>query len=157
MKCLKSTMGKSLTVHLWKCITCYGVLKVYLEVIFNCPMFNCFCWSTETLRKYPPVPVLTRDCTETYKIPDSDLVILKGQTVFFPILGIQYDPEHYPDPERFDPDRFTNEGKSTRHPFTWLPFGEGPRNCIGKVLYISNIPCTIPSSLCIITKFFGIN
>lgn len=86
----------------------------------------------ETLRKYPPFPVLTRLCTQSYKIPNSDVIIDKNVQAFIPILGIQYDPEYYPEPDKFDPERFNSENKAKRHAYTWLPFGEGPRSCIGK-------------------------
>lgn len=87
---------------------------------------------TETLRKYPPIPFIMRLCTKTYPVPESDLVIEKGTKLFVPLLGLQRDPEFYPNPEVFDPERFSPEGKAARHPYTWLPFGEGPRACIGK-------------------------
>lgn len=87
----------------------------------------------ETLRKYPPIPTIFRICTEQYKIPDTNVVIDKDTIVQIPILGIHYDPEYYPDPDKFDPERFSLENKSQRHQYTWLPFGEGPRICIGNV------------------------
>lgn len=43
-----------------------------------------------------------------------------------------YHPEFWPDPERFDPERFSPERSKGRHPFSWLPFGRGPRACIGE-------------------------
>lgn len=91
---------------------------------------------TEAMRKYPPLPFLPRKCTETYTVPGSDLVLEKGQLVFIPILGLQRDRVHYPDPERFDPDRFTAEAKANRSPCLWLPFGEGPRICIGRLSFV---------------------
>ncbi|KAL3280183.1 hypothetical protein HHI36_017683 [Cryptolaemus montrouzieri] len=93
---------------------------IYLEQTIN-----------ETLRKYPPLPSLGRICTKDYKVPGTDLVLEKGMRVLILILGIHRNPEYYPDPEKFDPERFSEENKSTRPAFTFLPFGEGPRVCIG--------------------------
>lgn len=66
-----------------------------------------------------------------YQIPGTNHVIEKGTRMTIPVDAIHYDPEIYPDPEKFDPERYNPEEIKTRHPMTWLPFGEGPRNCIG--------------------------
>ncbi|XP_069672362.1 probable cytochrome P450 6a13 [Periplaneta americana] len=86
---------------------------------------------SETLRKYPPLPMLNRECTKEYTIPDTNIVLKPGTSVIIPILGIQHDPKYYPNPERFDPERFSEEEKTKRHNCLYLPFGEGPRICIG--------------------------
>ncbi|XP_049831039.1 cytochrome P450 6k1-like [Schistocerca gregaria] len=86
---------------------------------------------SETLRKYPIVPILNRECGVDYKFAGSNMVIPKGTPVMISVFGLHRDPEHYPDPERFDPERFTEEAKAKRHPYVYIPFGEGPRNCIG--------------------------
>nr|UUB32690.1 cytochrome P450 CYP6DE3 [Dendroctonus valens] len=85
----------------------------------------------ETLRKYPVVPVIPRRCTKDYKIKNTDIVIEKGTRLYIPVIGIHLDPEYYPDPERFDPERFTPENKAKRPDIAWLPFGDGPRQCLG--------------------------
>ncbi|XP_063930045.1 probable cytochrome P450 6a13 [Zophobas morio] len=85
----------------------------------------------ETLRKHPPAAFLNRTCVKDYKVPGEDLVIEKGKGIMIPVLGIHYDEEYYPNASQFDPERFNDENKNSRHNFAYLPFGEGPRNCIG--------------------------
>ncbi|XP_063930005.1 probable cytochrome P450 6a23 isoform X2 [Zophobas morio] len=85
----------------------------------------------ETLRKYPTLFSITRRCIKDYKIPDENIIIEKGTTVVISALGIHYDEEYYPDPQKFDPERFSEENKKSRHQYAHLAFGGGPRRCIG--------------------------
>lgn len=67
----------------------------------------------------------TKDCTvKGLKIP-------KGTTVIIPVYSLHRDPEFFPDPEKFDPERFSAKAKESRDPFTFIGFGNGPRNCVG--------------------------
>nr|CAD7195288.1 unnamed protein product [Timema douglasi] len=86
---------------------------------------------SETLRKYPALPFLDRNVQVDYKIPGTNDILEKGTTVFIPTFGIHYDPEYYPNPEKFDPERFSAKNKNDIPKYAYLPFGEGPRNCIG--------------------------
>ena len=94
----------------------------------------------ETLRKYPPVTVLTRKSVEpyTFKTESNEkmLMIEKGQAVWIPIYAIQRDHLYFPDPAVFDPERFSDEAIKSRNPMTFLSFGDGPRNCIGILLSV---------------------
>ncbi|XP_060524722.1 cytochrome P450 6a2-like isoform X2 [Cylas formicarius] len=85
----------------------------------------------EAMRKYPVLPILPRISTKRYKIPDSDLVLEAGTRVWIPVAGLHWDPNIYPDPERYDPDRFSEQNQALKSNPVYLPFGEGPRQCIG--------------------------
>ena len=69
-------------------------------------------------------------------IPGTDITIEKGTTVYVPLLGLHMDPDVYPDPDHYDPERFNEENRKTRHPFMHLPFGEGPKYCIGRCYFL---------------------
>lgn len=80
---------------------------------------------------YGPIFQLLRKASRDYKIPGTELTIRKGTLTLIPTYSIHMDPEHYPEPRKFDPERFSDENKKNRHPMAYLPFGDGPRNCIG--------------------------
>ena len=66
------------------------------------------------------------------RLPGTDLTLKPGDVVQVPVWSLHHDPRHWPDPEAFIPDRFLPENKDDIHPFTHIPFGMGPRNCIGE-------------------------
>uniref|UniRef100_A0A0A1WXR6 Probable cytochrome P450 6a23 n=1 Tax=Zeugodacus cucurbitae TaxID=28588 RepID=A0A0A1WXR6_ZEUCU len=86
---------------------------------------------SETLRKYPVLPWVERVAKADYDTGDPHYLIEKNSRVLILSYGIHHDPEYYPDPEKFDPERFTEEEIQKRPACTWIPFGDGPRNCIG--------------------------
>lgn len=87
---------------------------------------------TESLRKYPTIGNLMRIAVADYKVPGTDIIIQKGQQVIISPYAIQNDPDYYENPEIFNPDRFLPEEVKKRNQFAYLPFGEGPRICIGQ-------------------------
>ncbi|XP_059612487.1 probable cytochrome P450 9f2 [Phlebotomus argentipes] len=89
---------------------------------------------SEALRKWPPAPFTDRTCTEEFSINLNDgqkFTFEKGNIMWLPIHAFHRDPNFYPDPEKFDPERFSDENKDSIDPDTFIPFGIGPRNCIG--------------------------
>ncbi|XP_053673739.1 cytochrome P450 6a2-like [Anopheles nili] len=85
----------------------------------------------ETLRKYPPVAILERTVAKPYRIPETDILLHRGMKIMIPAYAIHHDPNIYPNPGTYDPDRFTPDRMARRDPCAYLPFGEGPRICIG--------------------------
>lgn len=74
---------------------------------------------------------MVRKCTETFNVPNSPIVIEKGVDLLIPTIGFHHDPKYFPNPENFDPERFSAENIDRIVPGSYLPFGEGPRFCIG--------------------------
>lgn len=87
---------------------------------------------SETLRLYTVLPILNRECMEEYTVPGNPkFVISKGMQVLIPAASFHRDADIYPNPDTFDPDNFSPEKVAQRDSVEWLPFGDGPRNCIG--------------------------
>ncbi|KAK9744655.1 Cytochrome P450 [Popillia japonica] len=87
------------------------------------------CIIKETLRLYPVLPLITRELTEDIQI--ENYTVPAGTQAVLHLFGVQRDPEHFPEPNKFDPDRFLPENLKDRHPFCYVPFSAGPRNCLG--------------------------
>ncbi|KAJ3648797.1 hypothetical protein Zmor_020573 [Zophobas morio] len=86
----------------------------------------------ETLRMYPPVPVITRVIREEVKLASGDYILPKDTTVAIPQLLIHRNAKYYPNPEKFDPDNFLPERCTQRHYYSFIPFSAGPRSCVGR-------------------------
>ncbi|XP_070493896.1 cytochrome P450 6a8-like [Chironomus tepperi] len=85
----------------------------------------------ETLRMYTQGVMVLRKAKEDFQVPDSNIVIKKGSSVWIPTLAFHFDDRFWENPTKFDPERFTQEEIAKRPSFCYFPFGEGPRNCIG--------------------------
>ncbi|PNF27071.1 Cytochrome P450 4C1, partial [Cryptotermes secundus] len=84
----------------------------------------------ESLRLYPSVPSVARKLNKDVKIAGYD--IPSGCTILTQIYFLHRNPDQFPNPEKFDPDNFLPERVAKRHPYAYIPFSAGPRNCIGQ-------------------------
>lgn len=87
----------------------------------------------ESLRIYPSVPVISRSATEDIMLAGHR--VPKDTTILVHIYDLHHDEKLFPDPEKFDPDRFLLENSAGRHPYAYIPFSAGPRNCIGRNIF----------------------
>lgn len=122
----------------------------------------------ETLRKWPAAPLIDRLCVKDYEMEydDKKFTIEKGINFYIPIYGIHHDEQYFPQPEKFEPERFNDENKANIDPDTYIPFGKqvkmsmngscnlycltigiGPRNCIGSRFALMEIKTIMYSLL----------
>ncbi|KXJ67788.1 hypothetical protein RP20_CCG012305 [Aedes albopictus] len=91
---------------------------------------------SESLRKWPPLPATDRKCTKDYTVANPDdgspmFSIEQDYSVWVPIYCFHHDPQYFPNPEVFNPDRFDHNNRQQITQAAYMPFGVGPRNCIG--------------------------
>ncbi|CAK1541469.1 unnamed protein product [Leptosia nina] len=101
--------------------------KISYECVFETPYLDACI--NETLRLYPVLGVLTREVVEDYTLGGVSLE--RGVRIHIPVLNLHKNPHYFPNPEAFRPERFLGVEKDKIKPFTYFPFGEGPRICIG--------------------------
>ncbi|XP_073996483.1 cytochrome P450 6a22-like [Rhodnius prolixus] len=90
----------------------------YLEMVIS-----------ETLRLHPPIQILSRTCTKSINL--DGLQIEPGRKLFVTLYGLHMDPKYYTEPDKFLPERFSKEQRTDMNKMAYLPFGEGPRMCLG--------------------------
>uniref|UniRef100_A0A1Y1MBZ7 Cytochrome P450 n=1 Tax=Photinus pyralis TaxID=7054 RepID=A0A1Y1MBZ7_PHOPY len=106
---------------------------------------------TETLRMWPPLTFTDRRAVKPFTIEpeesDQGTVCFDSGTIcVIPVHAIHMDQRYYPNPKKFDPDRFSAVNKQTLTPFAYLPFGAGPKGCIGTrfaLLEVKLVLCAI--------------
>ncbi|XP_078614494.1 cytochrome P450 3A24-like [Branchiostoma floridae x Branchiostoma japonicum] len=99
----------------------------------------------ETLRMFPAAQRFDRVCKEDTEV--KGLHIPAGTIVNIPAYAIHHDPEIWPEPEKFKPERFSKEEKESRDPYAYLPFGSGPRNCVGMRLALMELKFALAKAL----------
>lgn len=101
---------------------------------------------SETLRKWPPAITIDRKCNKEYLLKsndENDVLLKPGDGIYIPVFSIHRDPKFYQNPEKFDPERFSDENKGLIQAACYLPFGVGPRNCIGSRLALMETKAVI--------------
>ncbi|XP_076234026.1 uncharacterized protein LOC143178965 [Calliopsis andreniformis] len=109
----------------------------YLDAVIN-----------ESMRISPVAPFLDRVAVKKFELPPAlpgakPLVVEPDTTLWLPVYSIQHDPNHFPDPEKFDPERFLGDGKKLVNSSTLIAFGIGPRICIGNRFALMNMKVII--------------
>lgn len=100
----------------------------------------------EVLRIHSPAVLIDRLCSKRFHLTDGDQVnvkIEKGDHIWIPIYCFHHNPMYFPNPEVFDPERFNDENRKNIDPSVYVPFGIGPRRCIGNRFALMEIKVII--------------
>lgn len=92
----------------------------YLDMVFK-----------ESMRKFPVVDLQQRKSVIDFKIPNTNLVVPAGTVVMVPVYSLHNDERFWKNPDKFDPERFNEMNVKKIVPFSYIPFSDGPRQCIG--------------------------
>ena len=99
----------------------------------------------EAMRLLPPTPVHFREAIKEINLGHGH-IIPEGTNIIISAYNTHRDPRHFPDPEKFEPERFSPENSVGRHPYAYTPFGLGRRMCVGHV-FATNEAKTILSTV----------
>nr|XP_054926482.1 cytochrome P450 3A9-like [Dermacentor andersoni] len=121
---------------MWACL-CWGVtimpsaqgLEPSMDVMSKLKYLHCVV--LEGLRLFPSAVRFTRYSYDDYVLGDTGIKLPKGCSIVIPVYAIHHDPEFFSHPDSFNPERFSDENVESIRPYTYLPFGAGPRNCLG--------------------------
>jgi cytochrome P450 len=98
------------------------------ELVYTRQVFS------EAMRLYPPAPIITRTALRDFQL--GEFLIPAGTVLFVPIYAVHHHASIWKDPQRFDPERFSPEEAKARHRYAYMPFGAGPRVCIGNAFAV---------------------
>ncbi|XP_023239198.1 cytochrome P450 3A9-like [Centruroides sculpturatus] len=99
---------------------------------------------------------IERRVVEDHELGDTGIVVEKGTMIGVPVYALNHDPKYFPDPDKFDPERFLSH-KNNMLPFTNLSFGIGPRNCIAKRFALMEVKMALAKTLQYLRFKPGIN
>ncbi|CAG2162360.1 unnamed protein product [Oppiella nova] len=103
--------------------------KINYETLQSLPYLDAVI--SETLRMYPALARLEREAGEDVKLGDTGITVFKGQLIEIPVYAIHRSERYYKNADTFTPERFMPENRKDLVPYAYMPFGTGPRNCIG--------------------------
>ena len=103
------------------------------------------CVIKESLRLFPPIPMINRQLVIDLKI--GDYLIPKGEHIWIDIKNLHLDPQIFPEPNLFKPERFENSNTSNINSYSFIPFSAGPRDCIGKRFAMNSVKIVLSKIL----------